>query len=175
MDITFVRHTSVDVPKGVCYGQTDVPLNLTFPQEAEKVRAVLEGRDFGMVYTSPLSRCVKLAEYCGFADAVKDCRLMEMNFGDWEMKCFDEIKDSHLQEWYDDYFNVATTNGESFREQQDRVVQFLLEKKAQGEENMLVFTHGGVIMQAMLYIGMATLDNVFSLQPQYGEIRRITI
>ncbi len=175
MEVTFVRHTSVDVPKGVCYGQSDVPLNVTFPREAEKVKAILEGHSFGNVYTSPLSRCVRLADYCGFTAAVKDDRLMEMNFGDWEMKGFDEIDDPHLQEWYGDYYNVATTNGESFREQQERVVRFFMEKKTRGEDNLLVFTHGGVIMQVMLYTGMATLDNVFSLQPQYGEIRRITI
>ena len=34
MDIIFIRHTSVNVPKGTCYGCTDVPLNDTFEQEA---------------------------------------------------------------------------------------------------------------------------------------------
>ena len=34
MIITLIRHTSVDVPPGVCYGQTDVPLKDTFVQEA---------------------------------------------------------------------------------------------------------------------------------------------
>ena len=28
MEVILIRHTSVDVPPGVCYGQTDVPLNL---------------------------------------------------------------------------------------------------------------------------------------------------
>ena len=34
MEIILIRHTSVDVPQGVCYGQTDVPLRDTFEQEA---------------------------------------------------------------------------------------------------------------------------------------------
>ena len=34
MEIILIRHTSVDVPKGTCYGQTDVPLKPTFEQEA---------------------------------------------------------------------------------------------------------------------------------------------
>lgn len=175
MDVTFVRHTSVDVPRGVCYGQTDVPLKDTFPQEAAHVMSLLENHRFDKVYTSPLSRCAKLAEYCGFADAARERRLMEMNFGDWEMRRFDEIKDPRLQQWYDDYLNVPATNGESFRSQHERVVSFFLEKKALGEDHLLVFTHGGVIMQVMLYAGLATLDNLFSLEPAYGEIRRITI
>jgi len=34
MEVIFIRHTSVDVPPGVCYGQTDVPLRNSFEQEA---------------------------------------------------------------------------------------------------------------------------------------------
>ena len=33
MEVIFIRHTSVDVPPGVCYGQTDVPLRHSFEQE----------------------------------------------------------------------------------------------------------------------------------------------
>ena len=43
MKLTFIRHTSVDVPKGTCYGQTDVPLRDTFLQEAAEVSIRLEG------------------------------------------------------------------------------------------------------------------------------------
>ena len=32
MVVYLIRHTSVDVPQGVCYGQTDVPLNPTFEE-----------------------------------------------------------------------------------------------------------------------------------------------
>ena len=38
MELILIRHTSVDVPPGVCYGQTDVPLKSTFEQEAEITR-----------------------------------------------------------------------------------------------------------------------------------------
>ena len=36
MEVILIRHTSVDVPKGVCYGQTDVPLRDSFEEEASK-------------------------------------------------------------------------------------------------------------------------------------------
>lgn len=35
MEVILIRHTSVDVPPGTCYGQSDVPLRDTFEQEAE--------------------------------------------------------------------------------------------------------------------------------------------
>ena len=130
MEIVFIRHTSVDVPSGVCYGQTDVPLKPTFEQEAavtkENLKAYLP---FNHVYTSPLTRCVRLATYCGYPDAEHDKRIMEINFGDWEMKPFDRNDDPRLQEWYADYLNVAATGGESFAMQYQRVSRFLDELK----------------------------------------------
>lgn len=38
MEIYLVRHTSVNVPAGYAYGQTDVPLRPTFEKEAEAVK-----------------------------------------------------------------------------------------------------------------------------------------
>ena len=43
MVIYFMRHTAVDVPQGVCYGQTDVPLKPTFEMEATQTAAHLQG------------------------------------------------------------------------------------------------------------------------------------
>ena len=34
MDIVLIRHTSVGVPKGTCYGWSDVPVADTFETEA---------------------------------------------------------------------------------------------------------------------------------------------
>ena len=61
MVVYLIRHTSVDVPQGVCYGQTDVPLNPTFEEEAAQTSARLKGLQFDKVYMSPLTRCIRLA------------------------------------------------------------------------------------------------------------------
>ena len=42
MNIYLIRHTSVDVPKGLCYGQSDVPLRPTFEKEAAVTKAKIE-------------------------------------------------------------------------------------------------------------------------------------
>ena len=126
MEIVLIRHTSVDVPPGVCYGQTDVPLKPSFEQEAAVTKENLKVYlPFDHVYTSPLTRCVRLASYCGYPDAERDRRIMEINFGDWEMKPFDRNDDPRLQEWYADYLNVVATGGESFAMQYQRVSSFL--------------------------------------------------
>lgn len=179
MRVFLVRHTSVDVPAGTCYGHTDVPLAATFPEEAEVVKQRLDALNvkFNAVYSSPLSRAWKLADYCGFPNPVWDDRLKELNFGDWEMQLFDEIKDPHIQEWYDDYLHVPCTNGESFQDQLHRVGLFLedLKKKHAPDENIVVFAHGGILTCALLYMGKTTLEEAFSNILPYGSVIELSI
>ena len=115
MKVYLIRHTAVDVPSGTCYGQTDVPLKSTFEAEAAQTLRNLSGTHFDHVYSSPLSRARRLAGYCGYPDPECDDRLMEINFGEWEMQRFDAISDPRLQEWFDDYFHVAATDRKSTR------------------------------------------------------------
>lgn len=170
MRLLLVRHTSVDVPKGVCYGQTDVPLAATFPEEAEAVKAVLRRHEIDDSFTSPLSRCRRLAHYCGFKDAEPDTRLMEMNFGEWEMQRYDEISDPRLQLWYEDYLKVAPTGGESAMMQRDRFADFLRSLKVKSDETIAVFTHGGILIHAMVLLKCMTYEEAYALNPAYGAV-----
>lgn len=177
MRITFVRHTEVDVPAGVCYGRTDVALKTSFPDEAAEVRRNLMrlAPDAGVydgAYTSPLSRCTRLAEVCGYADAVRETSLMELDFGRWEMLRFDEIKDPELQGWYDDWFNTPAGGGESMARQLERVRGFLTRCHLEGKRDIIVFTHAGVILCAGLLAGEAEKENLFDYKPPYGGIVR---
>ena len=178
MRITFVRHTEVDVPAGVCYGQTDVPLKPSFPDEAHLVAANLmrlpsEAGGYDGVYSSPLSRCTRLASACGYPHAVTDNRLLEMDFGRWEMQRFDEIVDPELQRWYDDWFATPAGGGESMAAQADRVKDFLTDCISRGKRDILIFTHAGVILCALMLAGKASLDNIFDHRPPYGGIIRM--
>ena len=93
MIITLIRHTSVAVSPGICYGNSDVDVSPSFEKEAKQVLSKLQHIPFDAVYSSPLSRCRKQACYCGFTEPIIDTRLLELNFGDWEMKAWSEIED----------------------------------------------------------------------------------
>ena len=170
MEIVLVRHTSVDVPRGTCYGWTDVPVRNTFEKEAEVTRQSLESfLPFDKVFSSPLTRARKLAAYCGYPDAETDDRLKEMNMGEWEMQLYDKIKDPHLQEWYDDYIHQPTTGGESFLQQYQRVAAFLDELKGKPYQRVAIFAHAGVLISAGLYGGLYAWDNAWDNLADYGE------
>lgn len=170
MKVYLIRHTSVDVPSGTCYGQTDVPLKDTFREEAAVCKSRIEGIRFDRVYTSPLSRCTRLAAFCGYADAERDDRLKEINCGKWEMRRYDDISDPRLREWYDDYLHVPATGGESFMDLLKRVSSFLEELKGQAYENVLIFAHGGVLISAQVYAGTIKPEQGFEAISPYGGV-----
>lgn len=176
MEVILVRHTSVDVPTGTCYGQTNVPLRSTFEEEAMIVASALQGyAPFDRVYTSPLSRCTQLATFCGYADAQRDKRLLEMNFGEWEMQRYEEIEDPQLQAWYADWKQVSATGGESFVQQYERVVQFLSELKEKPYSKVAIFSHGGVLTCAKMYAEELSAEEAFASPTPYGGIINLTI
>lgn len=178
INLTFIRHTSVDVPPGVCYGQTDVPLASSFPEEGEAVKTRLNGMRFDAVFSSPLTRCVRLANLCGYPCPTLDPRLMEMNFGEWEMKRYDEISDPRLQEWYADYLNVAATGGESSMQQRRRLESFLADLKKRGfssGSHVAIFTHGGIMIHALAILANLTYEEAYRHQPLYGSLLRFPL
>lgn len=175
MNVYLIRHTSPDVPKGTCYGQTDVPVAPTFREEAAATLAAIPDIKFDMVYSSPLTRARLLADYCGYPAPRLDNRLKELNFGRWEMLRYDEIDDPYIQEWYDNFVDAPIPGGESFREMYDRIADFLDELKTKGFDNVLIFAHGGVLACANVYAGKATLRTAFENLIPYGGMITIEI
>ncbi len=183
MKIIIVRHTRVGVPKGTCYGDTDVPLAETFEQEAaetkknlQKIMEELNIKSFDAVLSSPLSRATKLAEYCGFTPKTDD-RLKEYNMGDWEMDNYDRLwkEDPYFKQWLEHYDMLSTPHGENFSEFYKRVTSVFEELKEQKLDHVLIFAHGGVCVCGGIYAGL--FDTKSAYQPEnmtdYGGIRYI--
>ncbi|MCR4995012.1 MAG: alpha-ribazole phosphatase family protein [Bacteroidales bacterium] len=176
MELYLIRHTSVDVPPGTCYGWSDVPVSPHFEEEAAACKQRLMGLSFDVVYTSPLTRAKQLANYCGFSDAIDEPRMMEMYMGDWEMKRFDEIQDPQLREYYENYLDSPTRNGESFRDLYKRVTDFIseLRRNVSAEACVAVFCHGGPIICAMAYAGIFPVEEGYANLPDYASITHLT-
>lgn len=167
MKISLVRHTAVDVPQGMCYGQTDVGLKESFEEEATIVSKNLIDKQFDRSFSSPLSRCRRLSVFCGYEDATLDDRLKELHFGDWETQLWNEMD---MSVWETDWINPPTPNGESFIQMYNRVASFFDDLRKESYDSVVVFTHGGVISCARVYFEQADIDKTFELMPQYGEI-----
>lgn len=168
MHLYFIRHTSVDVPKGICYGQTDVALNDTFEKEAQFVKDQLSNIPLDKVFASPLTRCKRLANYCITDHPIEyDDRLKELNFGDWEMK---EWSDIDYQVWDNGWVDAVIPNGESFKQMLNRVSNFIDELRKEKFEHVAIFTHGGVCSCSNVYFDILPISQAFELKIAYGEI-----
>lgn len=175
MKLTLIRHTSVSVATGICYGQSDVDVSASFEQEASLVFSKLPLVPFDAVYSSPLLRCRKLASFCGFNDPILDNRLMELNFGDWEMKQWTTIHDRQLQRWFDNWQEEIPTGGESFKAMTARVEEFLDEIANLSFQRVAIFTHAGVIRSAGIITGRFNANEAFSYQVGYGDTMEISL
>ncbi|MGP1464901.1 alpha-ribazole phosphatase [Prevotella koreensis] len=177
MEVYMIRHTSVGVPKGTCYGWSDVPVADTFEQEAAVTKENLKGIVFDKVFSSPLTRARILADFCGHENPETDDRLKEMNMGDWEMMLYDDIEkhDPAIRKWYEDYMNLAATNGESYRIVYRRVADFLDELRKQNYQRVAIFAHGGVLICAGVYAGLFPEEDCFRHLTPYGGIQVINI
>ena len=92
MKIYAIRHTSVNVNPGICYGQTDVEVAGSFFDERQKTAYEISDIKFDEIWSSPLKRCKKLVQSLFPENQIKyDQRLKELNFGEWEMLSWDEI------------------------------------------------------------------------------------
>ena len=86
-------------------------------------------------------------------DIIKNQKLREMNFGDWEGLSNKEIQNSNKEyydKWIKDYYSIKTPNGESFNDFYSRVNDEFDEiikniNKKNKDFNLLIVSHSGVI------------------------------
>lgn len=168
MEVYLVRHTKVAVEKGICYGQSDVELADSFREEFQEIKNKLPS-DFEQVFSSPLSRCRQLAETFS-SDIIFDDRLKEMNFGDWELKAWNDIPTEEIQPWYNDFVTTKAPNGDSFESLYLRCAHFFDELRTKNYKKVLIITHGGFIRSTWSYLLEIPLKNTFKISLDFGEI-----
>lgn len=170
MEIYFVRHTTPLVDKGVCYGQTDLKLASSFSSELNKIKEKLP-ITYDAVYSSPLMRCHHLASALTDKPVLKDDRLMEINFGDWEMRSWNNIPKPTLDNWMKNFVQVSPPHGEAMLELQTRVLEWWEEIKEVSFDKIVVVTHAGVIRVLNATFNNIPLDQSFKdFKIAYGGI-----
>lgn len=174
MKITLVRHTSLQILPGICYGQSDIDVGASFLDEAHQLKRKLAHAKFDAIYTSPLQRCLKLATVLGLGDSVEDARLMELNFGDWETRAWDDISRDVFDAWAHDYANLAPPNGETFAQLQQRVLSFLEDLKLENSgKHILIVTHGGLIRTLLAHVLNMELKGLFRFNIDYASVTEL--
>lgn len=168
MEIYVIRHTKLEGVAGLCYGQTDLPLSNTYLEELGSFKERIP-KDIDKVISSPLKRCTYIAEQ--FSNEYQtDNRLMEMNFGAWEMSPWNNIPRQEIDKWTKNIVDYTPEQGESLFIVQQRLSSFLTELRKQKYQKVLLVTHAGVIRCIWNYLLNTPLENTFKIPVNYYEI-----
>ena len=146
MRLILIRHPQPAVAPGICYGRTDLPVA---PAQLElALAALLPALPAGLpVYASPLQRCAVLATRLA-QHPVYDERLVEMDFGTWEMQPWDAIPRAGVDAWAADLANYRPGDGESVLHMAERIAAFYTDLQRQlGEKDgqAIVVCHAGAM------------------------------
>lgn len=147
MRLFLVRHPQPLVAPGTCYGSTDLAVA---PDELARVATALSAslpRGVAL-FSSPMQRCVKLASSLALslpcASLTFDRRLVEMDFGEWEMRRWDDIARTEIDAWAQDVVAYRPGGGESTLLMAARIASVHAEL-IHRQENAILVCHAGTM------------------------------
>lgn len=176
MDIFLINHPEVYNPNKVCFGQSELPLTENFTSDFAWISESLPllKNENSICYSSPLRRSSKLAGYlCDNEDYITDKRLADLNFGNWEMKEWQEINPTQIEKWQDDFVNYKIPKGESLSQVFERVNHFYQEILLLKKDNIIVVTHGNIIKCFLCNVMGLSLQNIVDFEISNSSISKI--
>ena len=147
-----VRHAEVDLPAGICYGQSDVPARMDATRRAA-ARLARELPHGATLRVSTLQRCELLAQELRALRpdlALKpDASLREMDFGAWEGERWSAIPRAEFDAWLADFAHVRPGGGECVAELMARVAT-AWDAWQRRRRDAVWITHAGVVRAVRL-------------------------
>ena len=176
MKIWLIRHGATAATEAHLYcGSTDLPLSEA-GREALRGRRLRIGENVKFL-TSGMRRCEEtLRLLFGDVPFAADPAFREIDFGAFEMKSYEELKeDADYIAWIsgDNEANVPP-GGESGRQMRRRVLAGLERLLSAGEDAVLV-THGGVIAAILASLFPEEGKSRYTWQPAPGEGYELTV
>lgn len=169
--IGLMRHPPVDVISGLCYGHTDIALKTGW----EKYASLPDDLIVDYIYSSPLSRCLKLTQAIANRYQIAfqtDIRLMEFNFGQWEGKIWDDIPKELIDHWAKNPWDWQIPEGETGRLLLNRVSEIWCELKNK-KQNILIISHGGPL-RLLRQIALNQSVELLGPLPDFGQLEYFT-
>ena len=168
MELFVIRHTEVDNPENLCYGNIEMPLVENYEKKSKKFFDNLP-ENIEKIFSSPSKRCTDLLECMNF-EFSKRTELKELDFGDWEGRRWSEINKADLNTWMNDFIYKSPKNGEKMIDLYNRVIDFTKNIFTMNLSKVLFVTHAGVI-RALLSKGLEiSLEDTFNIKINHDEI-----
>ena len=176
MNIYLVRHGESQAnQEKLFYGSLDSPLTEKGIKDAKLAAKKLKNLPVVKLYTSPLLRAYKTAEFISEEKGLEihaDARLVEQHFGDFEGFTYEQLKENHGNAFTDYYHGswCAETplGGESFAQMVERIEPFLKEI-VEKKEDCLIVSHNGVMRTLLCLILDLAPEHVHRLYFTQGD------
>ena len=144
-----IRHPQVQIQAGICYGQLDVPSDVSC--NAIQAQLLATTLPLGLtIYCSPLQRChhlaITLLALRNDLQMKLDPNLREMDFGQWEGQPWAEIPQHEIAAWTNNFLHYPAGGGESVSAFMARVNQ----SYQNFTHSCAWITHAGVIRASNL-------------------------
>jgi probable phosphoglycerate mutase len=162
-------------------GQKDVPLSEHGVEQAHALaeQVAAEERPVVALYTSPLVRAAETARIVGERIGLEprpDARLKEVDVGAWQDRLKDDVEREDPEGWAA-YRRAGDTfrfpGGESFAEQQERVIEALVDVTQRGELPALLVCHRGVVRCALAHTHRKGLSTYHDWRVPNAELVRL--
>jgi broad specificity phosphatase PhoE len=181
IEIHLVRHGNTTAPPGVLIGSLDYPLSINGRHQAFSLGNSLEGLNFNLALTSPLSRARETAEIIwgpvSPGPLVVD-NFKEISMGAWEGLTGEEAKAGWPDVWNSRGLNmalVAPPGGESYADLAARVLPALdqsLELLEDGSRVLLV-AHQAVNRVILARAQGLDLNDIWKIEQKHCSIIKI--
>ena len=169
--IYLIRHGLTEANEKHLYcGSTDLPLSQKGREELAEIKYDIDKSKVCFI-TSGMKRTEEtLKILLGDIPHVIDSRFKEIDFGIFEMKSYNELKDTaEYQQWLDgDNHTNIPPQGESGAQMEKRVLVAFAEIKGTDKDTVII-THGGVIASIMANLFKEENKNRYQWQPQPGH------
>ena len=163
-------------------GKADIELNRKGEEQARIVaKEKLNNTYIDLIICSPLKRAKRTAEIINTdrnIPIIYDERISERDFGEFEGKTIDEIKnETKFQGFWNYEYNIQYKKAENIQKFFNRVYEFLDETKEKyRDKNILLVAHGGVSVPVICYFkGIPKEENLIKMGIKNCEVKEFEI
>jgi alpha-ribazole phosphatase len=177
MRLYLIRHPQPNGIDGRCYGRLDVAVDAalvgaTLARARQRIPATVLRQ--APIYTSPLSRCADLANAIARPrTAVVAEELLELHFGSWEGRPWDEVPREELDHWSRDVWMYRPGGGENASTLAARWQRWRDRVSSADVDAAIAVTHAGVIRVALALAGRLPLRDFARASIEFGSVHCI--
>lgn len=174
--VTLIRHgkTYANEQK-LYYGFSDIDLSNDGIDQLNMLKKQIKYEKANVFVTSGLKRTNQTLKILfGNVDYIEDESFKEMNFGDFELKSYENLKhNKDYLKWVENIEQNEIPNGETKKQFENRVINgfdnLIKNCIKNGIKDIVVVCHSGVISVIMMYLFNKENKNFYDWLPQCGR------